>query len=140
MTLFLKTIKQFFIGYSVVNRTNESIKILGMTFELVEAELYKRLGIHNVLLITRWDSHISMCVVLTNQVLSNLLSFLEDARVRSEAQFELPLFRTAYNLKFSVYEKRNRRRVKIGMGITKIYYAFEDFEIDLAEQYLQKYT
>ena len=134
----LKTIKQFFTGYTIVNRTNGSFKILAMTFEVVDAELYKRPGIHKVLLITRWDSYTSMCVILTNEIISSLNKFLEDAKVRSEAKLELPLFRYAFNLKFDVYQKRNKRRVKIGMGITKIYYVFEDFEISLAEKYLRE--
>ena len=133
-------LSRVFLGYSIESRTGENVKILGIRFEARRVRLYRKKGIHDVLLVSIWDQPITLCVVLTESLRKNLQQFFSDAKNKPEAQLFLPLHHQPFHMKlgFRVHHKNHTRRVVISQGIQKKYYNFSDSEIDLANTYFEK--
>jgi len=135
---FFIIIRQLFFGYTVESRSNHTIKIMGITFEHANVRLFRKKGVHEVLLLSVWDQPITLCVLLTSDLRQNIQKFFKNSSHQAESQLLMPIHHQIINLKFHVFNSANKKRkVVITQGIQKTYYTLTDEEIDLANTFFQ---
>ena len=135
------TIRQLIFGYKVESRSSQTIKIMGITFMHANVKLFRKEGIHEVLLLSVWDQPINLCAILTDDLRQEIKYFFNNAGDQPEIQLLIPLHHNLLNLKFHVSNRAGKKRkLIITQGIQKKYYTLEDEEIDLANDFIQKYV